>query len=102
MIKIKFKKDQSNYIEVGIKGHSNYDQFNQDIVCAAITGIATGMLNALNELFATDVELDAKNGYILIKVKQTSADLQLLLQALYYQLLTVKQQYDKNIELKEV
>lgn len=102
MIKIKFKKDQLNYIEVEIKGHSNYDKFNQDIVCAAVTGIATGMLNALNQLFADDVALDAKNGYILIKVKQSSADLQLLLQALYYQLLTIKQQYDKNIELKEV
>jgi uncharacterized protein YsxB (DUF464 family) len=47
MIKIQINKTNNKYSSLVISGHSNYDEHGKDIVCAGVSAIVTGGLNAL-------------------------------------------------------
>ena len=49
MIKITIKRDESTnkITSIEVKGHSGKDAYGKDLVCAAISAIITGGMNAL-------------------------------------------------------
>ena len=49
MIQITAKRNQ--YIdELEVKGHAGSDEYGRDLVCAIVSGIVTGLANALYEM----------------------------------------------------
>ena len=108
MIKINLFYDQKKIQAIEIKGHSNFAVINHDIVCAAVTGIFQGMLNAITILFAKEkkdffLQLDVKAGYGLFKIENSdNKELNLIAKILYYQLKTVSVQYPKFVIIKKI
>ncbi|WP_425377746.1 ribosomal-processing cysteine protease Prp [Spiroplasma endosymbiont of Polydrusus pterygomalis] len=102
MIKIIITKTEQKIKKVEITGHAKASEYGKDLVCAAIAGIATGGLNAIDQIKPDNCEFLVKEGLINIIVKNDSADLQVMLQTIYYQFLTIYQQYQKFISVKEV
>ena len=47
MIKVKIVKENSNYQKISILGHAMYDDYGKDIVCAGVSAVVTGGINAL-------------------------------------------------------
>ena len=47
MIKIQINKTNNKYSSLIVSGHSNYDEHGKDIVCAGVSAVVTGGLNAL-------------------------------------------------------
>lgn len=65
MIKIVIKRDISSdkIILIEVKGHSNKAEYGKDLVCAAISAIMTGGMNALKDK-EYDFKLDEGHAYI--------------------------------------
>jgi len=108
MIKINLFYQQNKIQTFEIKGHSNFMFINHDIICAAVTGIFQGMLNAITIVMAKSSEdfflqLDAKKGYGLFRIDNLdNQELNLIAKILYYQLKTVAVQYPKFVIIKKI
>ncbi len=51
MIRIKVKRNQANVVErVLVTGHANFAEHGMDIVCAAVSAVAIGMVNSMEQL----------------------------------------------------
>jgi uncharacterized protein YsxB (DUF464 family) len=56
MIRIKVWKNQANVVEqVLVTGHANFAEHGMDIVCAAVSAVAIGMVNAMEQLTGVTV-----------------------------------------------
>ncbi|SEN34531.1 ribosomal-processing cysteine protease Prp [Lihuaxuella thermophila] len=59
MIRIEVERDGQGEVErVLITGHANYGEYGRDIVCAAVSGISIGMVNAIEKMFGVQVHAD--------------------------------------------
>ena len=73
MIKIVIKRDVSTdkITSIEVKGHANKDVYGKDLVCAAVSAVLTGGMNAL-----VDKEYDFKleSGHAYIKALDIPSD----------------------------
>lgn len=103
MIKIIIKQKNHQIQKINVSGHANSDAYGQDLVCAAITAIVSGALNALDFKHKEDVEISVLQNEIIIKnLNDKNHDLQIMLEMLKVQLSTIWTQYKKYIDMKEV
>ena len=105
MIKVEVVRKNQFIQEITISGHADSRPKGYDLVCAAVSSIGTGALNALHELASKDVQLELTeypDAMIKIKVLQNTSDLELLLNMLIIQLKTVQENQQKYIHIKEV
>lgn len=100
MTKVTIKKNASFISDIEIKGHALSGKYNEDIVCAGISSIVFGIINALEELTNYDTN------YIIfeedmIKVPYLSEDkeVQLICEVMIVQLQTIAESYPKYIEI---
>ena len=65
MIKIVIKRDVSSQkiTSIEVKGHANSDVHGKDLVCAAVSAVLTGGMNALKDK-EYDFKLDEGHAYI--------------------------------------
>ena len=103
MIKVTYNYQNSNIIEVIITGHANFSKIGNDIVCAGISAIVIGTLNALHELENNQVQvINNTSGLINLKITSFTNNCQIILKTMLWQLKTIKDQYPKYINIKEV
>lgn len=103
MVKTNFYYQKDKIVKVEVSGHSNFDQVGKDIVCAGISAIVFGTLNALDNLVSQrEVKIVAPETKVIIKVLKPSGNNQMILQTMFWQLKTISNQYQKNIIIKEV
>jgi uncharacterized protein len=85
-----------------IKGHANFADAGQDIVCAAASAIAISMVQAMSRFVAEDmVTIKESDGYLLFQVHQTNETIQILLKSMKDTLTELKDSYPKAIQIKE-
>jgi uncharacterized protein len=101
MIKIEVLS-KNNYInKVIIKGHANYDNYGQDIVCSAVSSIATtsinGILSLNEESLVYHNELDKMTIEIILEDENTNK----LITNMVNLLKELQNKYQKNICIKE-
>ena len=101
MIQIRTLKSADGIIRLRINGHANSQEVGKDLVCAAVSGIVTGAMNALDEILPQTCELSCGEGFAEIIVLENSKDLQTVLKTVLWQLLTVEQEYPKYVKLIE-
>ena len=105
MIKIKINKDDNyiNYIKV--TGHANYDDYGKDIVCAGVSAITVGGLNAIAKAYNNDLskfKVEMSEGYTSLNVLDTEKqDVQTILETLEIQFKTIEETYSKFIKIIE-
>ena len=97
MVRVHVKRHQGIIQEVEIKDHAGYADAGQDLVCAGVSSIAVGMMNALDE--ACDFVL--KEAYIKIETILPDATAGILLQGMYYQLSTMQESYADYITIND-
>lgn len=98
MIQIKIKCSASQIREMTVKGHAGYDDPGKDLVCAGVSSIMFGLLNALNEIVeeAVDIAVDDR---IQIRTDSTDPILQIILKTGLIQLRTVEESYPDFIKI---
>ena len=102
MIKIVIKRDVSSQkiTSIEVKGHANSDVYGHDLVCAAVTSVMTGGMNAL-----LDKEYDFKleEGHIYVKVLDLPSDYDsVVLKTIETQLKTIEESNGKHVRIENL
>ncbi|WP_425381578.1 ribosomal-processing cysteine protease Prp [Spiroplasma endosymbiont of Polydrusus pterygomalis] len=103
MVKVTYNYQNTAIKEVTIIGHANFSEIGNDIVCAGISAIVIGALNALHELETNQIQvINSTTGLVKLKVINITNNSQIILKTMLWQLKTIKKQYPKYINIKEV
>jgi uncharacterized protein YsxB (DUF464 family) len=103
MITVVVETSQQSISSLEISGHAQSGPKGYDLVCAAASSIATGALNALDDMHPNQclLTLTSEPAHIKIEVIQDSEALQAHLQFILIQLKTLENAHPKHIRIKE-
>jgi uncharacterized protein YsxB (DUF464 family) len=91
-------KASFNAKKIKISGHALFDTKGKDIVCAAISAIVIGSINAFKS-FKQD-EINIQNGKVEIKIEhELTHDDKIRLKMLITEIETVAKKYPKNVSI---
>lgn len=105
MIRIRVHHVNHRIESIEITGHADSAPRGEDLVCAAVSSIATGALNAIDQLCPHEAKLsyqDHPEALIRIEVLKHSERLDGLLQFVLIQLKTVEVSQNQYIQIQEV
>lgn len=96
-------KEANNRYAFSISGHANYDDIGKDIVCAAVSILATAVVNEVNHfgvMHENDDEVISFS-FIAVQTSQSPTDCHLyrLYEMLKENLQEIEQQYPDNIKV---
>ncbi|KIL36417.1 ribosomal protein [Cohnella kolymensis] len=89
-----------------VSGHAFYNDPGKDIVCAGVSAVAIGAVNAIEKLTGLVPEAESRSG-LLIAEAPRSADpvrndqVQLLLEGMVAALESIVESYSKHVIIKE-
>ncbi len=101
MISVNVSFMGSDVQKLTVSGHANYDQYGKDIVCAGVSAIVTGGINALMECERKNVEVINKKNELGINVINNNEKIQIILTTILIQLQTIEKSYKEYIKIKE-
>ena len=102
MVQVDIKRKQHTIHEITIRHHAVYANKGKDLVCAGVSCISIGTLNALDRLCNGKCILDMKDAYIHIVVKQPDHQkTQIILETMHMQLMTVQEKYQQYITITD-
>ena len=98
-VTVKYLNNEIDLLEV--KGHSYYDEKGKDIVCAGVSAIVVGGINAITSLVSSHkIDYEVKDGYVKL-TNLNNKDIQEILKVVIIQLKTVEDSYSKFIKIVE-
>lgn len=109
MIKLTIKRRADHSIEsFELSGHAESGPHGHDLVCAGVSAVSFGTVNAIYTLCQTKLEIkQGENGGFLRCVvpnhidKETEEKIQLLLEGMLVSLQTIENDYSKYIKIFE-
>jgi uncharacterized protein len=100
MIRVHIRKTKEDMItHLSISGHAEYAIKGKDLVCAAVSAIGVGGLNALDKLTGESIVEKLNENSIVIDIIQVDDTQQNILKTMLYQLETVEHSYSKYIQI---
>jgi uncharacterized protein YsxB (DUF464 family) len=108
MIRVDVARERSSRQIVGfkVKGHALFAEAGKDIVCAGVSAVTVGTVNAAERIVGVELNPRMDEGLLQAVVPKglsetKEASLQLLLESMVVMLQTIEQSYGKHIKLKE-
>lgn len=109
MIKIRIIRDeQQRIIAFEVKGHALFAEEGNDIVCAGVSAVTVGAVNAAEALADTVLECEMRKGLLKAEVPAgLRADskldsLQLILESMVVMLQTIEHSYGEYVKITEI
>ena len=102
MIKIVIKRDVSSQkiTQIEVKGHANSADYGKDLVCAAVTTVMTGGMNALQD---KDYDFKLEEGHIYVKALDIPSDYDsVVLKTMEVQLMTIEESNHKYVQIENL
>ncbi|HOF65102.1 MAG: ribosomal-processing cysteine protease Prp [Bacillota bacterium] len=96
---IEKRGDQIGYVEV--KGHANYAPKGQDLVCAAVSAVTIGALNALENHHDFKIVINEGEISLLLVAPKMNAHDEIVINTMLTSLRTIEQTYGSYIKIKE-
>ena len=102
-----FKKDES-FVGFDIKGHAEYAQSGEDIICAAVSALVINTVNSIENFTMDNIEVfnNEEEGHIRLMINdQISHDSKLLIDSLVLginQIAEINDEEFLKVEIKEV
>lgn len=107
MTKICVYRKNEDIVKFTLSGHTGYAEQGEDIVCAAISTLATATLNGLTEVVKIGIGFEIRDAYIecvlpdeLSVSKRKGANV--LLETFYMSIVNLKEQYEQYITITEL
>ena len=100
MIKVKTEKENSDYRKISILGHAMYDVHGKDIVCSAVSSIATTTVNGILTLKEGSLSYQVTKEGLVIGDISSDEITQKLLGNMVNLLKELEEQYPTNIKVK--
>lgn len=101
MVKVKVERKDYFIQRIVIQDHAGYADAGFDLVCAGVSSISVGMMNALDQLIPDVCDFTMRSAYVEIRLKQRNEQAQLLLEAMLIQLKTLENNYNSYIKIKD-
>lgn len=104
---MRVKRDDAGDIQsFTIVGHAGYADAGEDIVCAAVSGISFGAINAIYQLLGAELSVEqGEDGYLRCRVPrfepETDRKVQLLLDGMIASLRSVAVEYGQFVQVKD-
>jgi uncharacterized protein len=105
MIRIMITRTESESISTfEISGHAFFANRGKDIVCAGVSAVSVGTINAVHALTGVTPEIENGDGFLRCVVPENlPADInekvQLLLEGMAVSLRTIEEEYGKHIKI---
>ena len=103
MIKVSYIEKNNIIEKISIKGHSGYDEFGKDIVCAAVSATVLNTLNNINIINEEVLNHSEKDGEVLIivikEINEKSIINRILIN-LINELKEIEKNYSKYIDIR--
>ncbi|MEK3890590.1 ribosomal-processing cysteine protease Prp [Bacillus sp. FSL K6-3431] len=107
MIKVHVtRKDDGKISSFTMKGHADFAEQGQDIVCAGASAVAFGSINSVFALTGIEPEIEQSEGGYLKCIlpnqldEESSVKAQLLLEGMVISLQTIERDYQKYIQVR--
>lgn len=101
------RKPNRDIIGFTLQGHADYDEAGKDIVCAGVTAVTFGTVNAVEALLKLDLEPKTpERGHLDVHVPERvpndiGPQLQLLLESMVHMIKGIESSYGKYVKVKE-
>ena len=102
MISIVIKRDESSdkITSIEVKGHAGKDAYGKDLVCAAVSAVMTGGMNALQD---KDYHFILEEGHALVKALDIPSDYDaVVLKTIEIQLKTIEEAEKEFVQVKNL
>ena len=100
MIKVRINKDKDSINSIKCSGHASYADYGKDIVCASFSTMIITTINAILEIDKDAISYTDSNNLEIINIKKDNIT-NSLLNNLVNMIYELKDNYDKNIDIKE-
>jgi uncharacterized protein YsxB (DUF464 family) len=100
MIKVRIVKNNNIIESIHCNGHANYADYGKDIVCASFSTMIITTVNAILEFDKDAISYTDTNNLDIINIKKDNIT-NGLLNNLVNMIYELKENYDKNINIKE-
>ena len=90
MITVHFFKENRG---VRISGHSGYSEEGSDIVCASVSSAVYMVANTLTEIIKADADIKVDDGFMEIKLIETTKETDILFDGLKLHISQLSEQY---------
>ena len=100
MIKVNVVKKNNVIEEIRAKGHANYADYGKDIVCASFSTMLITTINAIVLIDKNAISYTDTNDLKIVNIKKDNIT-NSLLNNLVNMIYELKENYDKNISIKE-
>ncbi|MCM3630097.1 ribosomal-processing cysteine protease Prp [Paenibacillus glycanilyticus] len=93
-------------VSFAISGHAKYADRGKDIICAGVSAVSVGTVNAIEALSNVVLPASMKNGWLSSDIpeqpdKETDDKVQLLLESMVVMLGTISKTYGKYVVIHE-
>lgn len=99
MIKVDYQMLNDSYLSLKVNGHAQYENSGKDLICASVSSIIFGLMNAFDEL-TEDVEIRQSKNQIEIINHSKSETVQNYFQLALMQLKTIEFSYGEFIKVE--
>lgn len=106
VITVTFYREETNITAFELAGHAESGPYGYDLVCAAVSAVSFGTVNAIDRLFHVnmDVKQGEDGGYLYVKIPQASNEetrdhVQTLLEGMLVSLETIERDYHQFIRI---
>ena len=100
MIKVEIIKNNNIITSISCKGHASYAEYGKDIVCASFSTMIITTINAILEIDKEAISYTDNNNLNIVNIKKDNITNKLL-NNLVNMIYELKENYDKNINIKE-
>ena len=99
MITAKYEVKDGSYLSLDVKGHAEYGEYGKDLICASVSSILFGFMNALDEL-QENVEIKQSENRITVEDHSGSSTVQNYFELVIMQLKTIEESYGNFIKVE--
>lgn len=100
MIKVRIKNQNDIISSIKCNGHADYADYGKDIVCSSFSTMVITTINAILELDKDAISYTDTNNLEIINIKKDNITNKLL-KNLVNMIYELRDNYDKNIDIKE-
>ena len=99
MINVIYSLNDDHYTYLSVKGHAESDEYGKDLICASVTCIMWGLMNALDDT-ELDVDIKELNNQITIVNNSKAEVIDNYFKLTIFQLKTIEESYGKFIKVE--